>query len=454
MTAFRRSQSVLANYPRFLVQKILPLLAEAAVEAEDYATASNLVPVLQSYVQPGYADHFRYLSAKLMEQTGRADEAVKQYQVLVSSFDPRVRVKANQALLTSASEAQRLSDAERLAAYEGLSILWRGDWIEARSLIGVAGNALRSADWRRGFTALRRLNVSYPDAPGVRALLDTATTEIEALFIGENENKIGSVEAVALFMDFREFSPVGRRGDDVIRKLADRLVSLDLLPQAAELMRYQLTYRLEGVAKATAATKRAYVLLLDRKPKDALQVLADTRMNGMDDELQRSRMLLDARAHADLGDIEGALELVSQLDGDDVDRLRAEIVWRARDWQKAAEYSERVIGDRWRDGQPWQDDLALYALRSAIGYALADDRLALDRLRGRFAARLTDRPEAPAFKFLTTPLSKRSPLTSEYAQSFPGGSAIDGFMTYYRDRYLKPQQPGKSSDATAGQKSG
>ncbi len=41
-----------------------------------------------------------------------------------------------------------------------------------------------------------------------------------------------AIDALSLFYDFRDLTPVGRRGDEMIRKLADRLVSVDLLDQA------------------------------------------------------------------------------------------------------------------------------------------------------------------------------------------------------------------------------
>jgi hypothetical protein len=32
------------------------------------------------------------------------------------------------------------------------------------------------------------------------------------------------VEALALYFDFKEFTPIGRQGDEIVRRLADRLV--------------------------------------------------------------------------------------------------------------------------------------------------------------------------------------------------------------------------------------
>ena len=66
-----------------------------------------------------------------------------------------------------------------------------------------------------------------------------------------------AIDALSLFYDFRDLTPVGRRGDEMIRKLADRLVSVDLLDQAAELLQHQVDNRLQGAARAQVAVRLA-----------------------------------------------------------------------------------------------------------------------------------------------------------------------------------------------------
>ena len=41
----------------------------------------------------------------------------------------------------------------------------------------------------------------------------------------------------------------------MIRRLADRLVSVDLLDQAADLLQYQVDHRLQGAARAQVAIR-------------------------------------------------------------------------------------------------------------------------------------------------------------------------------------------------------
>ena len=72
----------------------------------------------------------------------------------------------------------------------------------------------------------------------------------------------------------------------MIRRLADRLVSVDLLDQAAELLQYQVDNRLQGAARAQVATRLAVIYLMNRKPDKAQAVLRATRTADLSNELR------------------------------------------------------------------------------------------------------------------------------------------------------------------------
>ena len=61
----------------------------------------------------------------------------------------------------------------------------------------------------------------------------------------------------------------------MIRRLADRLASIDLLDQAAELLQYQVDKRLEGAARAQVAARLAMVYLTARTPDNIVVNLPD-----------------------------------------------------------------------------------------------------------------------------------------------------------------------------------
>ncbi len=118
-----------------------------------------------------------------------------------------------------------------------------------------------------------------------------------------------------LFYDFRELTPIGSRGDEMIRRLADRLVSVDLLDQAAGLLQYQVDNRLQGAARAEVATRLAVIYLMNRKPDKVLATLRATRSADLSTELRDERLLLEARALSDLGQRDLALEVIADIKG-------------------------------------------------------------------------------------------------------------------------------------------
>ena len=63
---------------------------------------------------------------------------------------------------------------------------------------------------------------------------DDAQALFSQIFLSSKGDDLPPVDALAMFYEFRDLTPIGRRGDEMIRRLADRLVAVDLLGQASE----------------------------------------------------------------------------------------------------------------------------------------------------------------------------------------------------------------------------
>ena len=83
--------------------------------------------------------------------------------------------------------------------------------------------------------------------------------------------------------------------------------------------------------------------------------------------------MVEARAHSDTGRPELALEVTANLQGLEADRLRADVLWKARRWRDAAEQIEKIYADRWNERTALADGERADVLRAAVGYALAED---------------------------------------------------------------------------------
>jgi hypothetical protein len=118
------------------------------------------------------------------------------------------------------------------------------------------------------------------------------------------------IQAVGLFYDFQDLTPIGADGDQMVRNLVRRLVDVDLLDEAAKLLKYQVDNRLNGVPKAQVATDLAWIYLMDRKPESALDTINATRTTFLPPALNAERRLATARALMGLGRYDAALEVI------------------------------------------------------------------------------------------------------------------------------------------------
>jgi predicted negative regulator of RcsB-dependent stress response len=282
---------------------------------------------------------------------------------------------------------------------------------------------------------MRSAMAAHPNSEMTRRIQDEAAATFDSLFLAGKGDSLPAIEALALFYDFRELTPIGRRGDEMIRRLADRLVSVDLLDQAAALLQYQVDNRLEGAARAQVATRLAVIYLMNRTPDRALAVLRATRSADLANELRSQRLLLEARALSDVGRHELALQVVANIPGREAIRLRSDIEWAAKHWREAAEQIELMYGDRWKEWQPLNEIERADILRAEIGYALGDDTLGLNRFREKYAARMAQTPDAHAFDVVSASIGSSGAEFGDIAHAAAAADTLDNFLRDMRARY-------------------
>ena len=189
------------------------------------------------------------------------------------------------------------------------------------------------------------------------------------LFLKGGADKMKPVDSLALFYDNLDLTPIGPDGDEMIRRMSDRLVAVDLLAPAANLLAYQVDKRLDGVAKAQVATRLAAVYLMDHKPDKAVAAIRDSQISGLPDEEMHQRMLLEARAFAALKQWDNALDLIAVDQADDTKRLRADIYWESGNWAIAGQKTEELLDTRWSDAPPLNEAERGQVLRAAVAYS-------------------------------------------------------------------------------------
>ncbi len=436
--AFRRASAILDGYPDHLQAMIRPEALRTAIAMKDQAVAGRHLGLLNEYVPMWLnRDQVALMQAEFDEMAGRVEAALTGYRAL---FDSAVRPVAARAQLKGMQLANRENDnsiprEEMVARLETLTIAWRGDQTEIEAL-GELGNIyVEDQRWRDAFGLARKATAMFPDHAITRRLHDEAAKHFDELFTSGKGATLGRSEVVALFYDFKEFMPVGRRGDEIIRRLADRLVELDLLDQAAEMLQHQIDNRISGAQRATVAARLAMIRLMNRQPAEALRALGNSRIAEMPRDVRRARQLLEAKALSDLSRTDLALDILSAETGPEVDRLRADVLWSARRWREAGEAHERILGEAWRKSEPLSERERADALRAAVAYVMSEEALAVDRLRTKFAAPMAQTPDARMFAFITGLDKARPGDIREISRAVANADTLTEFMDEYRKRY-------------------
>ncbi|MGM4917042.1 tetratricopeptide repeat protein [Tardiphaga sp. 813_E8_N1_3] len=448
---FKNAEFTLAALPADLQRAALMLALRASLEVKDYAGASSRGSELETVgIPPEIKPAAMLLSGWLDEALGREKDALSKYQDVTGSVDRQSAAEAKLREINLRQKRNEISSEDALHDLEVLAVTWRGDGTEVQVLQILSRMYAELGRYNDSLLAARTATERQANSEAARQVQDEAQALFSQIYLSPKGDSLPPVDALAMFYEFRELTPIGRRGDEMIRRLADRLVAVDLLDQAAELLQYQVDHRLEGAARSQVAARLAMVYLMSRKPDRAIAALRTTRIADLNGELRQQRLLLEARAQSDIGRRELALDIISHVSGREAIRLRSDIYWSSRRWREASEQIELYYGDRWRDFSPLTPSEKSDVIRAVVGYALAEDALGLARFREKYAPLMNVGADKIAFDTASKPTSTNSSEFAAIAKMAASVDTLDGFLREMKTRFpessAKAILPGASAD--------
>ncbi len=426
------SQSVLRFYPEEWQTQARLARAETGLAQGDLASANDALDQLTPQLTPRQAVEARLYEAELLAAQSHMNEAISRLRTLEQTDYAPVAIKATYARVEIELAAKKIKPDEAIKTYEQLRYRWRGDDLELKILRKLGSLYFAQGNWRGGFTVLSVASLNFPKADLARSAQDDMRRAFDDLFLGDKADAMRPIDALALFYDFIDLTPIGRDGDEMIRRLTDRLVAIDLLAPAEQLLDHQVKERLEGVARASVATKLAVIYLLDHKPKEALATINDTRQTRLPDDLNEQRRLLEARALAGMKQFDAAIDLIADDDTPQAKRLRADMAWDSGNWTSAGAKAEDVVGDRWNASGPLNDEERAQVMRAAVAYSLGNDQTALDHLREHYAAKMNASPDAKAFGVVTEHIDRQGGAFRDLVKQIAAVDTLQAFMADFK----------------------
>ncbi|GJL84382.1 MAG: hypothetical protein DHS20C02_01570 [Micavibrio sp.] len=437
--------NTLYDYPEAVRSRLALVLSEVALRAGNIDMGEDLLVMVEEdkdKLEPPFKAALQYLKGEAARQAGNTDETKKLWKALSKGKDDLYRAKAGLALTRLQRQEGDITLEKAIDNLERLRYAWRGDQLEASIAYWLGRTYFDAKDYIKGLNIMREATGFSAGTRLGRRITEEMTEAFTDLYIGPHLNDVSPLDAVALYEQFSELTPAGPKGDKVVENLAERLVQADLLDRAGDLLKHQIEHRLKGDEAARVAVRLAAIRLLAAQPDYAMPALdkATAVLRTLPEEIATPMRyseisLLRARAFSQDKKPDQALAILNGMDlTPDVNRLRADIAWKAAYWDDAAEALGDVILDRDISlTRPLKDEDATFILHRAISLNLASDRIALANMREKYADPMAQTEKARLFEVVTRPrqnaaLADRQTLLSIVSEV----DMFEGFLDSYR----------------------
>ena len=435
-----RTGKIVRPYPKALKTPLGTMVIRTALEIGDLEQARHFLEILRlDKLTPAEESQFYFEEGRLMELAGDFDDAVSNWEKVIKGYHRPSRAKATVARIELLLKLNRMTPKEAIQDLEKLRFAWRGDEFEFTMLRRLGTLYLEEGLYRQGLDRLRKAATHYRTHEEAKQVTQQMSDTFTDLYLNDGADTLAPVTAIALYDEFKELTPAGVQGDEMIRKLADRLVGVDLLDRAATLLNSQVRFRLQGLEKARVGAQLALVHILDRKYQEALQVLDETAVPDMPDPLRIQQRHLRAKGLLGTDNREQALAVLKGDKTLDGELLLSEVYWTARNWNNAAQSLRRLIRlSQAKPGGALDAKQASHVLNYAIALTLSGNERALSRVRGDYGAAMEKSSLKDAFKLITTPTPLGLTDPSQVSIRVKEVENFQTFMAAYRER-LKNQ---------------
>jgi tetratricopeptide (TPR) repeat protein len=424
--------ATIRGYPHKVKTELALIATEAAIASgDDFGAQGFLDMIRRDNPTPVEQAAIDYLDGRLNQKIGELRVALAQYTKAENGASLLYNVLGLRDRMELEYQLGTVNVDQLIETYEKLRYRWRGDDIELGFLLRLADLYAEKKDYGAALRTLKLATSYFRDYPGVDKAGEKMAGMFEELYLSGGADKLTPVQAIALFDEFRALVPAGEKGDEMIRRLADRLVSIDLLDQAIVLLERQVQFRVVGIERARIGARLALVHLLNREPQKAIDVLRETSVPDAPPDLQGQRRRLEARALADLGRAPDAIMLLGADTTDETKQLRAEIYWRVQDWANAAKAIADLVPEP--GAGSLSDANARLVLDWATALTLAGDDRTIARLRARYLQVMAQTPYRDAFDLMTTPREGGTMDPAAVRRQIEQAQNFKSFIVDYKD---------------------
>lgn len=443
---FRQSGAEMYSYTPEWSARFAAAWAEAALKTNDFDTARRKADeaISGGKGKGEDAERARLVLASVKAAISGPAAAYDDLARLSASKWEAVAVLAELKRLEAAAPAGKLTQEQAANELEALRYRWRGDGVEMATVGILSDQYMGAGRFREALQLAQGAALRDASAPGARELRIRLTEYFRRLYLKGEADRLDPIQSLALFYEFADLTPVGADGDLMVRRLAQRLVSFDLLGPAAQLLQHQVDNRMRGPSRATLAIDLATIYLLDKRADRALAVLNSTRLPGLPKEVTLQRRTLEAAAYRDLGRFDHTVELMEGVDDPDARLLLADAYMRDRKWAEAGRAWLEMLPPAGK-ALPQHRDAAL---KAAISARMAKDggMIAVART---YSPLFSEDNQKASFDLITSQGDVSGAALSEAVRVLGDASRVDAFAASMMKKLQSDKPAGTAAAAPA-----
>jgi len=401
--------SLIRDYPQEIKDQVALVAARNAIRTGDDLSSQNFIDILRSVPDRlrNLTPEINYLFAQKLEIQGYPRNAIKEYRNIIKS--PSAKYSAlsryNNAILSQ--KLNIMPTKEAIAELERLRFAWSEKEFKLNLLNQLSTLYLKDFDYHN---ALRTLNeaISFADKSEDKERLTKRMIKVfEEIFLSNQaDEKLSPITALALYQDFNWLSDLSTKRLSIIQHLADRLVAVDLLPRAQNILSSLLQEpNLTDEERARIGSRIAVIYLFENSPTHAIEVLNRTSAPNLSDATTNPRRVIMARAYTSLGQTNKALELLENDYSKTALLHKFEIYWSGRQWDKASDTIKYLVEEP-QKGQKLSQEQINFILDWATTLKQAGKDTVLVRLRNKFLPYFSNTKYYSIFNILTKQLEQ------------------------------------------------
>ncbi|MBT4565055.1 MAG: hypothetical protein HOC44_18930, partial [Rhodospirillaceae bacterium] len=432
---FALGAAVLPDLPEYFRSRLYEDWAVAAAEIDDKASLHSVAQKWRGLEKTRRVTTvLEFLGGQIAWREKKYAKAEKHFKAAIAADYRPFAARARLALTDALREQEKIDEDEAITRYERLRFAWRGDGLELDLVNRTVDLELSKQNYAAALGHLREAVSYFPKNKTTQEMAMRMKRSFVDLFLNGKADNLSPISALALYFEFKELTPLGKQGDAMIQRLADRLADVDLLDRAARLLEHQVKYRLRGAEKIKVQTRLAVIYLLDALPEKALKILRKGKTQSLSESLLAQRRYLQARALAELDQIDEALALLAADTSPAAELLRAGIYWRGQRWASAAETTESLLGNRWRAEDGLKPIEQSQVVQLAVSYYMAGDTQSLRGLNRRYGDKMAKSPHAETFRVLTHKVDQSQTKFRDLAGQIARVADLEAFMASYRNK--------------------